>query len=92
MRILRGIGSRLLQCGCVGLYETYGGRSVALVDNHHPLCRDTTHHVNAAIDLVLLDAALPLPTLANRDAPNLFSLSSAIRKGGEVWRCSGPEK
>jgi hypothetical protein len=56
MRILRGIGSRLLPCGCsVGLYETYGGRSVALVDNHHPLCPDATHQVNAAIDPVLLE-------------------------------------
>jgi len=56
MRILRGIGSRLLPCGCsIGLYETYGGRSVALVDNHHPLCRDATHQVNATIDPVLLE-------------------------------------
>jgi len=33
MRILRGVGSTVLACGCfVGLYEKYSGATVAIVD------------------------------------------------------------
>ena len=40
MRILRGLSSYLLQCGClVGVYETYNGEIVRLVDNCGNACR-----------------------------------------------------
>jgi hypothetical protein len=50
MRILRGVGSRILPCGClVGLYETYDGRVIAVIDGCSPGCSDRSHRVNAAI-------------------------------------------
>jgi hypothetical protein len=44
MRILRGLSSRLLPCGCLaGLYETYDGAVVTLLDNRTPECRIASH-------------------------------------------------
>jgi hypothetical protein len=44
MRILRGLTSRLLLCGCVaGIYETYDGEVVTLLDERQPTCQDNTH-------------------------------------------------
>jgi hypothetical protein len=51
-RILRGVGSRLLPCGClVGLYETYRGQTVAIVDAREEHCANDTHHVGARLQL-----------------------------------------
>lgn len=44
MRILRGLTSRLLPCGCVaGVYETYDGVVVTLLDERQATCPDPTH-------------------------------------------------
>jgi hypothetical protein len=44
MRILRGLTSRLLPCGCVaGVYETYEGQVVTLLDEREPACRVPEH-------------------------------------------------
>ena len=44
MRILRGLTSRLLPCGCVaGVYETYEGPVVTLLDEHEPSCANPSH-------------------------------------------------
>jgi hypothetical protein len=44
MRILRGLGSRLLACGCfVGVYETYSGNTVEIIEERGPRCADRTH-------------------------------------------------
>ena len=44
MRILRGLSSRFLPCGCLaGIYETYEGEIVSLVDAHAATCADSTH-------------------------------------------------
>lgn len=44
MRILRGLTSRLLPCGCVaGIYETYDGEVVTLVDERADECHDVNH-------------------------------------------------
>ena len=44
MRILRGVGSQVLPCGClVGLYETYDGRSVAILDAQDEECPRQEH-------------------------------------------------
>jgi hypothetical protein len=52
MRILRGIGSRTLPCGClVGLYETYDRQTVAIIDAHCSTCADTKHVVDAIITI-----------------------------------------
>jgi hypothetical protein len=50
MAILRGLSSRLLSCGClVGVYETYDRKTVSIIDDRDPECRDETHRVNAVI-------------------------------------------
>ena len=39
MRILRGLSSKLLACGCIaGVYETYDGRVVTVIDAAAPSC------------------------------------------------------
>jgi hypothetical protein len=44
MRILRGLTSRLLACGCVaGIYETYDGEAVTLLDEPDASCQDREH-------------------------------------------------
>ena len=61
MRILRGVGSRMLPCGClVGLYEAYDTKTVALIDARGSGCLETAHRVDAAvtIDVVEGDATI----------------------------------
>ena len=44
MRILRGLKSRLLPCGCMaGIYETYDGDIVTLLDDRGVDCSRTDH-------------------------------------------------
>jgi hypothetical protein len=44
MRILRGLTSRLLPCGCIaGIYETYDGETVTLLDDRHADCSHADH-------------------------------------------------
>jgi hypothetical protein len=44
MRILRGLTSRLLACGCIaGVYETYDGTVVTLLDDRNAACADPAH-------------------------------------------------
>ena len=44
MRILRGLTSRLLSCGCIaGVYETYDGAVVTLLDDRNATCTDPSH-------------------------------------------------
>ena len=51
LRILRGLGSRTLPCGClVGLYETYATRTVAVIDAKGSYCTVKAHRVDADID------------------------------------------
>jgi hypothetical protein len=50
MRILRGLTSRLLPCGCIaGIYETYDGEVVTLLDEPHPACSDANHRAGTRI-------------------------------------------
>ena len=59
MRIQRGLGSRLLACGClVGLYETYEGKNVCMIDVPAPQCADATHRPDAVVDpAAIIEAA-----------------------------------
>ena len=58
MRILRGVGSRVLACGClIGLYETYDGRTIALVDARNPVCENPDHRMNALVPVQPAPAA-----------------------------------
>jgi hypothetical protein len=44
MRILRGLTSRLLPCGCIaGVYETYDGPVVTLLDERSVTCQNPRH-------------------------------------------------
>ena len=44
MRILRGVSSRLLVCGCLaGVYETYSGEIVTIIDARAGSCSDPAH-------------------------------------------------
>ena len=50
MRILRGVGSLSLPCGClVGFYETYGAETLAILDVRAPACSDPTHRTGDSI-------------------------------------------
>jgi hypothetical protein len=44
MRILRGLSSRFLTCGClVGVYETYDSEIVNILDARSASCREPEH-------------------------------------------------
>jgi hypothetical protein len=44
MRILRGLTSKLLPCGCLaGVYETYDGLVTTLLDERETTCQDPNH-------------------------------------------------
>ncbi len=45
VRILRVVGSQSLECGCfVGVYETYDGATVEIVEERGPRCPERAHH------------------------------------------------
>jgi hypothetical protein len=44
MRILRGLSSKFLPCGCLtGIYETYDGQVVGILDAKSGTCTIDTH-------------------------------------------------
>ena len=50
MRVLRGLSSRFLWCGClVGIYEAYDGGVLAIVDVRGRTCGDPTHVPDATV-------------------------------------------
>ena len=50
MRILRGLTSRVLPCGCVaGVYETYDGDVLTLLDERETTCQFDTHETGNRI-------------------------------------------
>jgi len=54
VRILRGLGGRVLACGClIGFYEAYNGRTVAILDARDPNCTDTSHRVGLSLKMDL---------------------------------------
>jgi hypothetical protein len=66
-RILRGLGSRVMPCGClVGVYETYAAQTVALIDAKGSDCSNPAHRVDAAVDpvrVISTDPAQPPSTI-----------------------------
>jgi hypothetical protein len=66
--ILRGLTSRHLPCGCVvGVYETYDGRVVSIVDVRGDRCEDARHEpgVEETADVVPQGPAAPPGAAAN---------------------------
>ncbi len=52
MRILRVVGSGLLPCGCfVGLYETYSGPTVQIIEEPGLTCTEVDHRAGTHIPL-----------------------------------------
>lgn len=52
MRILRGLSSRVLSCGCsIGVYETYQGETVGILDVRNVLCADPAHIEESIVPL-----------------------------------------
>ena len=50
MRILRGLSSRFLPCGClVGIYETYQAETVAILDARSESCVDPAHRTGQVV-------------------------------------------
>jgi hypothetical protein len=61
-RILRGLGSRALPCGClVGFYETYANETVAIVDAKGSACADAAHRVDVSLDAAMLEVRAQPP-------------------------------
>ncbi len=57
MRLLRGLGGRVLPCGClVGVYETYGGETVASIDARGIGCRRSDHRLHEPMVLPASEA------------------------------------
>ena len=62
MRLLRGLGSRLLPCGCLaGIYETYADTTVTIIDARGEHCDNVGHTVGQqmAVESVLQLPAQP---------------------------------
>jgi hypothetical protein len=56
LRILRGLDSRALPCGClVGVYETYRSETVAIIDAKGSACADRNHRVDSPVEFQLAD-------------------------------------
>ena len=57
MRILRGLSSKFLPCGCLaGVYETYDGTVVGILDAKADACHVATHRNGKIIPV---DASVP---------------------------------
>ncbi len=53
MRILKGLRSSALPCGCVaGVYETYDGKIVTLIDTPNASCADPAHKDGSEVPTV----------------------------------------
>jgi hypothetical protein len=63
MRILRGLSSRFFPCGCLaGIYETYDGDIIGILDARGPSCADAAHVRGNVVPLrPLSDVAADLP-------------------------------
>jgi hypothetical protein len=60
MRLLRGLGSQLLPCGCLaGVYETYDGVTVSIIDAQGDECPADGHHVGLVVPTGPDRAAIP---------------------------------
>ena len=54
MRIRRGLSSRQLPCGCVaGVYETYRGDIVAVLDVRSSTCENAAHVAGKSVEVPL---------------------------------------
>lgn len=63
MRLLRGIGGRVLACGClVGVYETYAGTVIASIDAPGSSCHRPDHRLHELVSVSEADGPPPYPS------------------------------
>lgn len=68
MRLLRGIGSRLLPCGCLaGIYETYADTTVTIIDARGEHCDNAGHTVDGVMPI---EDVSPVHTQATSPQPD----------------------
>ena len=61
MRLLRGLGSQLLPCGCLaGVYETYAGITVSIIDARSDECSVEGHRVGLVVPANPPRASIPM--------------------------------
>lgn len=76
LRILRGLGSRSLHCGCfVGVYETYAGATVEVVEERGSRCLERSHEDGRVIAPVARDSG----RAAQRREQSTFALQKEHR-------------
>ena len=72
MRILRGLSSRLLPCGCLtGVYETYSSEIVGIVDVPGGRCADPAHGPGQVLPFEELEALRAGPETLNPRTPSV---------------------
>jgi hypothetical protein len=70
MRILRGLSSRFLPCGCLaGIYETYEGEIVGIVDAHGMACAEPAHASGNLVPLEPSDSVAGISPPADSITP-----------------------
>jgi hypothetical protein len=63
MRLRRGVGGRVLECGClVGIYETYDGAVVATIDAKGVACPQDAHVLHALAVDASIEPEVPVGT------------------------------
>jgi hypothetical protein len=66
MRILKGLSSKFLACGCVaGVYETYDGLIIAVIDMPGPGCENDRHRRGKVVPVDADDAGPALRSTAS---------------------------
>ena len=75
MRILKGLSSRFLACGCVaGIYETYDGLIIAVIDAHGTRCDNNRHGGGKVLPVEAVDAVdaeeVPVGVRSTPSAPH----------------------
>lgn len=80
MRLLRGLGSQRLACGCLaGIYETYAATTVAIVDARGELCTLAAHRPGELVDQPEFDrAALGSGSLPQAREPEQLAVAPTL--------------
>jgi len=72
MRILKGLSSRFLACGCVaGIYETYDGLIIAVIDAPGARCDNERHGGGKVLPFDAIDTGeMPVSVRSTPSAPH----------------------
>jgi hypothetical protein len=79
MRLLRGLGSRLLPCGCLaGIYETYADTTVTIIDARGEHCTNVKHAIGEAIPV---ESVLQMQTQPSSHQPERAAAAGTSKRG-----------